>query len=46
MKITAPLKQKLMALAFSIIFGQMSDLNALADTLETIAEEARRQASA
>ena len=43
MKITRELKQKLSLIAFQILTGQLNDLGALADLLETIATEARAQ---
>ncbi|KAM3099551.1 hypothetical protein ACKFKG_03170 [Phormidesmis sp. 146-35] len=43
MKITRSLKQKISFVAFQVVTGQLNDLGALADLLDAIASEARKQ---
>ncbi|KAM3102104.1 hypothetical protein ACKFKH_32435 [Phormidesmis sp. 146-20] len=43
MKITRSLKQRLSFVAFQVVTGQINDLGALAELLQTIADEARQQ---
>jgi hypothetical protein len=42
-KINRELKQRLSFVAFQVVTGQMNDLGALAELLEAIATEARKQ---
>ena len=43
MKITRSLKQQLSMIAFQVAIGQISDLAALADALQALADLARAQ---
>jgi hypothetical protein len=44
MKITSSLKAQLITFATAYLFGQLRDLEALADALQSLATEARTQA--
>jgi hypothetical protein len=46
MKIPQSLRAQLIAFATAYLFGQMRDLEALADALQALATEARAQADA
>jgi hypothetical protein len=45
MKITKSLKQSLLLILFQISIGQLSDLDAIADALQAIVNEARSQSA-